>query len=190
MWLPSTWVSWQNSAVWKELIVLWYFDWQTFLWVDVCLLWIKAPFFGLQRLIHIKEPPAPEFELSLVALEFCFLIYWCPVHWCPILQEIVKEREALRDATHGVAKSQTQLSDWTTSACKGQICQVCHYNWEDYFFFLSFTYYLAVLGLARCLQALSHCSEWGLLSSWAAQASRHTAQALGHLGFSSCGAWV
>ena len=57
------------------------------------------------------------------------------------------------------------------------------------FFFLSFTYYLAVLGLARCLQALSHCSEWGLLSSWAAQASRHTAQALGHLGFSSCGAW-
>ena len=30
------------------------------------------------------------------------------------LQEIVKDREAWRTAVHGVAKSQTQLSDWTT----------------------------------------------------------------------------
>ena len=115
-------VSWQNSAVWKGLIMLWYFDWQTFLWVDVSLLRIKAPFFCVQHLTHIKEPPAPEFELSLVALEFCLLIYWCPVHWCPVLQEIVKDREAWHDATHGVTKSQTQLSGWTTSAYEGQIC--------------------------------------------------------------------
>ena len=31
------------------------------------------------------------------------------------LQEIVKDREAWRVAVHGVAKSQTQLSDWATT---------------------------------------------------------------------------
>ena len=31
------------------------------------------------------------------------------------LQEIVKDREAWRAAVHGVTKSQTQLSDWTTT---------------------------------------------------------------------------
>ena len=31
------------------------------------------------------------------------------------LREIAKEREAWRAAVHGVAKSQTRLSDWTTT---------------------------------------------------------------------------
>ena len=31
------------------------------------------------------------------------------------LQEIVKKREAWHAAVHGVAKSQTQLSNWTTT---------------------------------------------------------------------------
>ena len=31
------------------------------------------------------------------------------------LQQIVKDREAWRAVVHGVAKSQTQLSDWTTN---------------------------------------------------------------------------
>ena len=35
------------------------------------------------------------------------------------LQEIVKDREAWHSAVHGVAKSQTQLSDWTTDHLLG-----------------------------------------------------------------------
>ena len=34
------------------------------------------------------------------------------------LWEIVKDRDIWRAAVHGVAKSQTQLSDWTTTATK------------------------------------------------------------------------
>ena len=34
------------------------------------------------------------------------------------LREIVKDREAWRAAVHGVTKSQTQLSDWTTTTNK------------------------------------------------------------------------
>ena len=149
--------------------MLWYFDWQTFLWVDVCLLRIKAPFFCVQCLTHIKEPPAPEFELSLVGLEFCFLIYWCPVHWCPVLQEIVKDREAWCDATHGVAKSQTQLSDWTTVHVRDRLAKYVIIT-EKRIFSL-FYLLLAALGLPCCLQACSHCTERRLLSSCAAQAS-------------------
>ena len=33
------------------------------------------------------------------------------------LQELVIDREARRVAVHGVAKSQTRLSDWTTTTC-------------------------------------------------------------------------
>ena len=39
------------------------------------------------------------------------------------LQEIVKEREAWHDAVHGVTKSQTRLSDWTST-----INEACYYS--------------------------------------------------------------
>ena len=45
------------------------------------------------------------------------------------LQEIVKDREAWRAAVHGIAKSQTWLSDWTTT----NINMSRHWRLEDKF---------------------------------------------------------
>ena len=52
---------------------------------------------------------------------------------------------------------------------------------------------MAALGLRCCVQAFSHCRQWGLLSSWGAWTSHCRSfsgcgvQALGHMGFSSGG---
>ena len=49
------------------------------------------------------------------------------------LQEIVKDREVWRAAVHGVAKSQTWLSDWTRTAtkfCKGSLLQRPHLSFR------------------------------------------------------------
>ena len=45
------------------------------------------------------------------------------------LWEMVKDRDAWRAAVHRVAKSQTQLSDWTTSI--GQKCGIGEDSWES-----------------------------------------------------------
>ena len=73
------------------------------------------------------------------------------------LQEIMKDREAWRAAVHEVAKSQTQLSNWTTREtikftlvpiyeCTVLLCFVCigilySYNFKGYFPFIVITRY-------------------------------------------------
>ena len=48
------------------------------------------------------------------------------------LQEIVKDRKAWRAAVHGVAKSQTQLSDWTTTISSAKTLSG-HFTWANKF---------------------------------------------------------
>ena len=48
------------------------------------------------------------------------------------LQEIVKDREAWRAVVHGVAKSQTRLSDWTTTYLEYQVISVWLFKKETH----------------------------------------------------------
>ena len=41
------------------------------------------------------------------------------------LWEVVKDREAWQAAVHGITKSQTQLSDWTTTTRSGMLWTTC-----------------------------------------------------------------
>ena len=52
--------------------------------------------------------------------------------WVSRLQELVMDREAWHATVHGVAKSQTWLSDWTTTSCFWM------QGWNVSFFFLAF----------------------------------------------------
>ena len=47
------------------------------------------------------------------------------------LQEMVKDREGWRAAVHGVAKSRTWLSDWTTTTAHTQRCVVSRSRHPD-----------------------------------------------------------
>ena len=61
------------------------------------------------------------------------------------LQEMVKDREAWHTVVHGVAKSRTQLSDWTE--LKLVTCR-CAYTF--FFRFFSITRYYKILDLVSC----------------------------------------
>ena len=94
-----------------------------------------------------------------------------------------RTREAWRAAVHGVAKSQTRLSNWTRGM---------HVMVQEHAFFLSFLNLFGCAGSSLLPGLFSSRGEWRPLSSCGAQASHHCgfsccrAQTLECLGFSSC----
>ena len=99
--------------------------------------------------------------------------------------EMVKDREARCATIHGVAKSQTQVSDWTIT------------EQYDYIILFNFIYLFIIFGCAgsSLLHGLfSSCGEQGvglvLVHRRLIVLSCCGAQARGHEGFSSCGMWA
>ena len=90
---------------------------------------------------------------------------------------------------------QKLTSDSTTDAAPPtQCCPHLHERGCRSFFLRLFLFWLNWVFIASC-RLFSSCGEWKLLSSCGVQASHCSdfscgAQALGHLGFSSCGAWA
>ena len=78
------------------------------------------------------------------------------------LREMVKEREAWHAAVHGVAKSQTQLSDWTTikwsGGCRSQFEHDCEVDefwtriWGNELFLLRSLHLSRIRNLEKFLQ--------------------------------------
>ena len=115
------------------------------------------------------------------------------------LQEIVKDREAWRAAVHGIAKSRTWLSDWTTTninmsrhwRLEDKFIQpyVCMLEpWENIeiyrnFFKFLFIFIFGCTGFHCFVQSFSGCSEWGLLLYCSVPASHCC-------GLSCHGAWA
>ena len=98
-----------------------------------------------------SHPSAAAYELSylreinLSELHFSHLWMGRAVACCGVrphmdmslrkLQEIVKDREAWRAVVHGVAKSQTQLSDWTITQLAYQVLRVQLFKKETHLVF-------------------------------------------------------
>ena len=77
----------------------------------------------------------------MVSLSVSFYLLRCYNECILRLQEIVKDREVWHAVVHGVAKSQTQLSDWTTKRYWGSR-STCLPSWT----------YLVLISLCRVLR--------------------------------------
>ena len=89
----------------------------------------------------------------MVSLSVSFYLLRCYNECILRLQEIVKDREVWHAVVHGVAKGQTQLSDWTTKRYWGSR-STCLPSWT----------YLVLISLCRVLR-LCHSLSCALPTS-------------------------
>ena len=100
-----------NPKINQPLIFIWRIDGED----EALILWPRD---AKSRLIG-KDPDAgkdwEQEEKGTTGDEMVGWHHWLSGHEFEALQEVVKDREAWRVAVHGVTKSQTWFSDWTTA---------------------------------------------------------------------------